>query len=163
MSITMYAYAATDADESDPDELFNIEAADPVAVMKQHFPNARLSFKHEDEGQFVYDVIEGDDTIAVLYASEDITLPHTKPAKKAPAKKRASTAFSTRDIAEKIGTDAKTLRVFLRASDDYEAVGSGSRYAFTNKDVPTLKARFTKWQVEREAAKKAKEDVPAPA
>jgi hypothetical protein len=43
--------------------------------------------------------------------------------------------------------------VFLRASDDYQAVGSGSRYSFTAKDVPTMKTRFDKWQAEREAAK----------
>jgi len=48
--------------------------------------------------------------------------------------------------------------VFLRASDDYQAVGSGARYAFTAKDVPTLKGRFAKWQAEREAAKAAKDE-----
>ncbi|MDO3106508.1 hypothetical protein [Mycobacteroides abscessus] len=65
-------------------------------------------------------------------------------------------ALSTKDVAEKIGTNAKTLRVFLRASSDYQAVGSGARYSFTPKDVPALKARFTKWLAEREATK---EDV----
>lgn len=64
--------------------------------------------------------------------------------------------LSTRDVAEKVGTDPKTLRVFLRASEDYKAVGSGARYAFIAKDMPTLKARFTKWLGEREAAKKEK-------
>lgn len=174
MSITMYAYAATAADESDPDELFNIEAADPDAVMTQHFPNARLSFKHEDEGQFVYDVIEGDDTIAVLYASDDITpADYTdellnvmsvdddapKKPKARPAKKATNAAeLSTKDVAEKVGTDPKTLRVFLRASKDYNAVGSGARYSFTAKDIPTMKTRFNKWEKERAAARKAKAD-----
>ncbi|WP_094361413.1 hypothetical protein [Mycobacterium marinum] len=65
--------------------------------------------------------------------------------------------LSTKDVAEKVGTDPKTLRVFLRASTDYQAVGSGSRYAFSTKDVPTLKGRFAKWLGERAAAKKAKE------
>ncbi|SKI02284.1 hypothetical protein [Mycobacteroides abscessus] len=63
-------------------------------------------------------------------------------------------ALSTKDVAEKLGTDAKTLRVFLRASK--HGVGSGKRYEFTGKDVPTLKAKFTKWTAERDAAKKAK-------
>jgi hypothetical protein len=69
-------------------------------------------------------------------------------------------ALTTREVADKIGTDPKTLRSFLRASSDYEAVGSGSRYGFTAKDVPALKTKFTKWtkdraasKVEREAAK----------
>ncbi len=35
---------------------------------------------------------------------------------------------------------------------------SGSRYAFTNKDVAPLKTKFTKWAAEREAAKKVKDD-----
>jgi hypothetical protein len=31
--------------------------------------------------------------------------------------------LSIKDVAEKVGTDPKTLRVFLRASYDYQAVG----------------------------------------
>ncbi|BBZ37090.1 hypothetical protein [Mycobacterium conspicuum] len=62
---------------------------------------------------------------------------------------KSTEALSTKDVAEKVGTDPKTLRVFLRASDDYQAVGSGSRYSFISKDVPTLKARFAKWAAER--------------
>lgn len=61
--------------------------------------------------------------------------------------------LTTREVAEKVGTDPKTLRVFLRASKDYEAVGSGSRYAFTAKDVAPMKAKFAKWADEREEAK----------
>ncbi|UGT91578.1 hypothetical protein [Mycobacterium ostraviense] len=34
----------------------------------------------------------------------------------------------------------------------------GGRYSFTAKEVPSLKAKFTKWQDERKAAKKAKKD-----
>lgn len=63
--------------------------------------------------------------------------------------------LSTKDVADKVGTDAKTLRVFLRASKEYEAVGSGARYSFTSKDVPALKSRFAKWLEERQAAKAA--------
>lgn len=59
--------------------------------------------------------------------------------------------LTTKAIAEKIGTDPKTLRVFLRATS--EGVGSGSRYAFTSKDIAPLKAKFTKWLTEREAKK----------
>ena len=64
--------------------------------------------------------------------------------------------LTTKAVAEKLGTDARTLRIFLRASDDYEAVGSGSRYSVTAKDVAPLKAKFTKWVTERDASKKAK-------
>lgn len=72
---------------------------------------------------------------------------------------KSTEALSAKDVAEKIGTDTKTLRVFLRASDDYRAVGSGCRYSFTAKDVPNLKGRFAKWVTERDAAKKAKDEA----
>lgn len=66
----------------------------------------------------------------------------------------ADNTLTTKAIAERLGTDPKTLRVFLRATS--KGVGSGSRYAFTAKDVAPLKAKFTKWTAEREAAKKDK-------
>lgn len=59
-------------------------------------------------------------------------------------------SLSTKAVAERLGTDPKTLRVFLRATS--QGVGSGSRYAFTNKDVAPLKAKFTKWVAERGTA-----------
>nr|WP_090340987.1 hypothetical protein [Mycolicibacterium malmesburyense]CRL70669.1 hypothetical protein CPGR_01673 [Mycolicibacterium malmesburyense] len=68
----------------------------------------------------------------------------------------ADNTLSTKALAERLGTDPKTLRVFLRATS--QGVGSGSRYTFANKDVAPLKAKFTKWTAEREAAKKAKDD-----
>ncbi|KEF98370.1 hypothetical protein K883_01373 [Mycobacterium sp. TKK-01-0059] len=68
----------------------------------------------------------------------------------------ADNSLTTKAVAERLDTDPKTLRVFLRATS--QGVGSGSRYTFTNKDVAPLKAKFTKWAAEREGAKKAKED-----
>ena len=177
MSITMYAYSAAAADDSDPDELFNIEAADPAAVMTQHFPNARLSFTHEEEGQYVYDVIEGDDTIAVLYSSNDITpadytdelLNVMSVDNDAPAPKKATRAakapaknaipagrLSTREVAEELDIAPSRLRVFLRSQGDrYTPPGSGGRYSFTKTDMKSIKTAFAKWEKEL-AEKKAK-------
>lgn len=59
--------------------------------------------------------------------------------------------LSTKDVAEKFDTDAKTLRVFLRSIA--HAKNAEGRYSFTPKDVATLKTRFTKWVAEREATK----------
>ncbi|AHC28064.1 MULTISPECIES: hypothetical protein [Mycobacteriaceae] len=67
----------------------------------------------------------------------------------------APSTLTTREVAETVGTGPKTLSVFLRASKDYEVVGSGSRYAFTAKDITPMKKRFAKWLAEREAAKTA--------
>lgn len=69
---------------------------------------------------------------------------------------KTADTLTTRQVAEALGTDPKTLRVFLRASDDYQAVGAGSRYSFTPKDVGPMKTRFAKWTKEREAAKAAR-------
>ena len=71
----------------------------------------------------------------------------------------ANEALTTKSVAEKLGTDPKTLRVFLRATS--QGVGSGSRYAFTAKDVAPLKAKFTKWVADREAPKAAVEQKTA--
>jgi hypothetical protein len=68
-----------------------------------------------------------------------------------------SDTIPTKAAAEACETTPRTLRVFLRASKDYEAVGSGGRYAFTEDDLPELKTRFATWLAEREAAAKAKE------
>ncbi len=84
--------------------------------------------------------------------------------------------LTTKQIADALGTTPRELRVFLRASDDYSAVGSGSRYAFETKDVGPMKARFETWRKARDEAKAAKaeadkaaaeeaapvEDVPVP-
>lgn len=61
--------------------------------------------------------------------------------------------LSTREVAEKVGTDPKTLRVFLRATS--QGVGSGKRYALPAKDVPKVKKEFVAWEAERQAAREA--------
>lgn len=55
--------------------------------------------------------------------------------------------MDTKEIAALIGTTPRTLRQFLRSPmSTFVAVGSGARYDFTEKDVPTLQRRFTEWQ-----------------
>jgi hypothetical protein len=68
-------------------------------------------------------------------------------------------ALSTKQIAEALGTTPRELRVFLRASDDYNAVGSGKRYAFETKDVGPMKTRFETWRKARDEAKAAKAEA----
>lgn len=70
---------------------------------------------------------------------------------------------ATKAAAEACGTTPRTLRVFLRGSKDYESVGSGARYAFTEDDLSELKTRFAAWLAEREAAQVAKEKATAEA
>src|SRR5438128_1248842 len=74
-----------------------------------------------------------------------------------------SETIATKAAAEACDTTPRTLRIFLRASKDYEAVGSGGRYAFTEDDLPDLKTRFAAWLAEREAAQAAREKAAAEA
>jgi len=55
--------------------------------------------------------------------------------------------MDTAQVAAELGTTARTLRVFLRsAHSTFRAVGSGARYEFTDRELPTLKKRFAEWQ-----------------
>lgn len=48
--------------------------------------------------------------------------------------------------AEAIGTTPRILRQFLRSpSSTFVAVGSGARYEFNDRDLPTLRKRFSEW------------------
>jgi hypothetical protein len=70
-----------------------------------------------------------------------------------------SETVPTKAAAEACETNPKLLRQFLRASKDYEAVGSGGRYAFEVDELPMLKTRFGAWVAEREAAAKARAEA----
>jgi hypothetical protein len=72
-----------------------------------------------------------------------------------------SDTIATKAAAEHCDTTPRQLRQFLRASKDYEAVGSGGRYAFESDDLPELKTRFDAWVAEREAAAKARAEKEA--
>lgn len=57
--------------------------------------------------------------------------------------------FSAKQVATRIGTDARTLRKFFRASEEYNAVGQGGRYDFTEKSIPLIKKAFDDWDANR--------------
>ena len=55
--------------------------------------------------------------------------------------------MDTSQAANLLGTNARQLRVFLRsAHSTFVPVGSGARYDFTDREIPTLKKRFEAWQ-----------------
>jgi hypothetical protein len=61
--------------------------------------------------------------------------------------------MDTREMAERLGTDARKLRQFLRSNKStYVAVGSAGRYEFTESDVETIARRFTVWTTRPTAA-----------
>lgn len=70
--------------------------------------------------------------------------------------------MNTRQMADKLETDPKRLRRFLRADPTYRNAGQGGRYEFDDKDVATLKKRFSAWleKTAKDAAAKAKPTGP---
>jgi hypothetical protein len=72
--------------------------------------------------------------------------------------------FSAKQIASRIGTDAKTLRKFFRSTkSSYEAVGQGARYEFPVSQLETIRADFIAWQKGKRypsAAEKAQKASP---
>lgn len=55
--------------------------------------------------------------------------------------------MDTSQVAEVLGTSPRKLRVFLRSAfSTFVPVGSGARYDFTDREVPTLRKRFTEWE-----------------
>jgi predicted site-specific integrase-resolvase len=60
--------------------------------------------------------------------------------------------YSAKQVATRIGTDAKTLRKFLRSpSSPYQAVGQGKRYEFPTADLKAIKKAFVAWQTKNRA------------
>lgn len=66
--------------------------------------------------------------------------------------------LSAKEAAAELGTDARTLRKFLRSkASPIEPVGQGNRYEFTAKEVKALKKAFISWG----STSKAKAEKPA--
>jgi hypothetical protein len=54
--------------------------------------------------------------------------------------------YTAKQVATRIGTDAKTLRKFFRSpASTVEPVGQGGRYEFDAADLPKIRDEFTKW------------------
>jgi hypothetical protein len=54
--------------------------------------------------------------------------------------------YSAKQVASRIGTDAKQLRKFFRDKQSgYTPVGQGGRYDFPEADIPKIKAAFDTW------------------
>lgn len=55
--------------------------------------------------------------------------------------------MDTTEVAKVLGTTPRMLRQFLRSDySTFQAVGSGARYDFTDRDLPTLEKRFGEWR-----------------
>lgn len=63
-------------------------------------------------------------------------------------------ALSVKDLAEKLGTEPRTLRAFLRRTG--HGAGKGSRYVF---DAAAIKKVTAAWEAEQAAAAVGPEDA----
>lgn len=69
--------------------------------------------------------------------------------------------YSAKQVANRIGTDAKTLRKFLRSSaSPYTAVGQGKRYEFPKDELAEMKKLFNAWQTKNRARMTKAETTP---
>lgn len=67
--------------------------------------------------------------------------------------------MDTIEVASMLKIAPRTLRLFLRSPvSTFTAVGSGARYDFTERDIPTIKRRFAEWQ---KAGKPKSATIPA--
>lgn len=58
--------------------------------------------------------------------------------------------YSAKQVATRIGTDAKQLRKFLRdPNSGYKAVGQGGRYDFPETQISVIREAFDKWNSTR--------------
>jgi hypothetical protein len=55
--------------------------------------------------------------------------------------------MDTAEVAAAVGTTPRLLRQFLRSDySTFQSVGSGARYDFTERDLPTIEKRFAEWK-----------------
>ena len=59
--------------------------------------------------------------------------------------------MDTKQIAEQLSTEPKTLRRFLRADARYANAGAGGRYVFSDDIVPEMREHFLTWLGEKAA------------
>ena len=89
---------------------------------------------------------ELDDDEAPESDDEDDELDDDEEPAKPSAPEPSGETYTAKQVATRIGTDAKTLRKFFRSpASTVEAVGQGGRYEFAKEDLPKIKAEFEKW------------------
>lgn len=62
--------------------------------------------------------------------------------------------LNTTEVATEFGTDARTLRKFLRSPQGTDStVGKGARWSIEKRDLRSLRKRFETWSAAQEARK----------
>lgn len=72
-----------------------------------------------------------------------------------------TSTLDTAKVAAQLGTDARTLRKFLRSNaSPLEPVGQGARYAITDADIPELQEKFDAWRSGKRSTSTPKSSTP---
>lgn len=160
-AMTLPALRTAAAKVFDPDDIQGLRKAQLIEQLKDFHGVDEVEDEEDDEDldppdDSMEDDDEEDDDVE-LEAEDDDELddevdepetkskPKAKPADKAKPEPAGDT-FTAKQVATRIGTDAKTLRKFFRsANSTTEAVGQGGRYEFAKSDLPKIKAEFEKW------------------
>jgi hypothetical protein len=139
-----------------PDDTKGLRKAQLVELLDGHYNPAD---EVDDE---VDDDEEVDDIDAELDDEADDEEDDT-PAVKATPPEPTGDTLTAKQVATRLGTDAKTLRKFFRTgASQFKAVGQGGRYEFAKADLPAIKAAFEAYtsgktpRVKRDPADKAK-------
>lgn len=62
-------------------------------------------------------------------------------------------AMTAQELATELGTDARTIRKFLRSVTDKEnQPGKGARWSIEKKHLRTLRKQYTDWDAARQTA-----------
>lgn len=71
--------------------------------------------------------------------------------------------LNTNEVAERLETDPRTLRRFLRSdASPIEPVGKGKRYVLDNRTLKLVQKSYAVWAASKGNAVTALKDVPAP-
>lgn len=74
----------------------------------------------------------------------------------------AATILTPADLATELGSDARTVRKFLRSiTPRDEQPGKGSRWNIEKKELRSLRSKFSKWEADAAAARAAREAAAA--
>jgi hypothetical protein len=115
------------SDELDDDELDDDEVDSPDELDDDEVEDMTLD--------------ELADTVEKVQAEEKVAPPEP-----------TGDTLTAKQVATRIGTDAKTLRKFFRSPNStVEAVGQGGRYEFAKEDLEKIRSEFTNWSSNKPA------------
>lgn len=105
----------------------------------------------EDSADEVDDELEEDDEVDDT-ETDSIVKAVDKAIEKIDPPEPTGETLTAKQVATRIGTDAKTLRKFFRSPNStVEAVGQGGRYEFAKEDLEKIRSEFTNWNTNKPA------------